>query len=100
MYFFSHDLLFRKRQPTIQQIREKSCIEEEPRKSKYFNKYSLQSDQQETKSRVCNDLNTLLFSAKYLNLRKTVTNVVVIVIESEEAYVVIFFWRKGSECKR
>jgi hypothetical protein len=29
-----------------------------------------------------------------LNLRKTVTNVVVIVIESEEPYVVIFFWRK------
>jgi hypothetical protein len=33
-------------------------------------------------------------SAKYLNLRKTVTNVVVIVIESEKPYVVIFFWRK------
>jgi hypothetical protein len=29
-----------------------------------------------------------------LNLRKTVTNVVVIVIESAEPYVVIFFWRK------
>jgi hypothetical protein len=29
-----------------------------------------------------------------LNLRKTVTNVVVIVIESEEPYVVISFWRK------
>jgi hypothetical protein len=29
-----------------------------------------------------------------LNLRKTVTNVVVIVIESEEPYVVIFFWGK------
>jgi hypothetical protein len=29
-----------------------------------------------------------------LNLRKTVTNVVVIVIESEEPYVAIFFWRK------
>jgi hypothetical protein len=27
-----------------------------------------------------------------LNLRKTVTNVVVIVIESEEPYVVSFFW--------
>jgi hypothetical protein len=29
-----------------------------------------------------------------LTLRKTVTNVVVIVIESEEPYVVSFFWRK------
>jgi hypothetical protein len=29
-----------------------------------------------------------------LNLRKTVTNVVVIVIEAEEPYVVSFFWRK------
>jgi hypothetical protein len=42
----------------------------------------------------CNDLNTLLFPPNILNLRKTVTNVVVIVIESEEPYVVIFFWRK------
>jgi hypothetical protein len=36
----------------------------------------------------------MYFSAKYSNLRKTVTNVVVIVIEAEEPYVVFFFWRK------
>jgi hypothetical protein len=42
----------------------------------------------------CNDLNTLLFPPNILNLRKTVTNVVVIVIESEEPYVVIFFGGK------
>jgi hypothetical protein len=39
----------------------------------------------------------ITFSAKYSNLRKTVTNVVVIVIESEEPYVVSFFWRKKKE---
>jgi hypothetical protein len=42
----------------------------------------------------CNDLPTLLLSAKYSNLRKTGTRVVVIVIEAEGPYVVFFFWRK------
>jgi hypothetical protein len=44
----------------------------------------------------------LLFQkdCKYSNLRKTVTNVVVIVIEAEEPYVVFFFGGKGSEYKR
>jgi hypothetical protein len=36
----------------------------------------------------------ITFSDKYSNLRKMVTNVVVIVIEAEEPYVVFFFWRK------
>jgi hypothetical protein len=36
----------------------------------------------------------MTFSAKYSNLRKTVTNMVVIVIEAEEPYVVVFFLRK------
>jgi hypothetical protein len=36
----------------------------------------------------------ITFSAKYSNLHKTVTNVAVIVIEAEEPYVVVFFWRK------
>jgi hypothetical protein len=39
----------------------------------------------------CNDLPTLLLSAKYSNLRKTGTRVVVIVIVAEGPYVVFFF---------
>jgi hypothetical protein len=50
------------------------------------------------KSNVFKSLQYITFSANYSSLRKTVTNVVVIVIEAEEPYV--SFGGKGSECKR
>jgi hypothetical protein len=51
--------------------------------------------------KTCNDLiPTLLLSAKYSNLYKTDTSVVVFVIEAKGPTLCFSFGGKGSECKR